>query len=714
MNQVKSHLPQLLATENIKVEHQDIPTAYFDLKNRVLGLPNWKDMSKDVYDLLVGHEVSHALYTPQVSLKELGAKLDPDNADAVGSFYNIVEDVRIEKKIKSKFKGLRKCMYRGYKELFEKDIFQLKDKSVEDLGFIDRINLHFKIGNLVDIPFFSDEELEFVKRIDRCDTFEDVERVVKDLYNFVQERGELNDFQQPPTFGPNDEFEIGDGDGDGEELSIKLGEEEGLGQSDGNGEDSQKDGENIISGGRLGSKPKVQGSSTQKSFDDSIQEQIERGWSNTKDYISIPSVDYNKHVVGWKKVHKSLTEHWKPTELEHHLQYFNKFRKEHMKTVNYLVKEFELKKNADQHARASISKTGVIDVNKLHGYKFNEDLFKRVTTIPGGKNHGLIMFVDFSGSMQGCMQDTIYQLIILTMFCDKVKIPFEVYSFTSTGFTYEDEIDRVEVEIQTAKDKDHYLGYFKLRQYFSSEMRSRELNTAYVNMIGVAENYKDWDCGYSLPDEDQLGSTPLNQCIMTAHKLIPIFQERFNIQKVTSVFLTDGESDHTNEYWKLNEDGDLRRNVYSVSYHGGNVMLHDPVTRIDYECNKRTDITDALIQSIRDRHGIEVIGFYIAESGHAIKGVVYRTTGFWNGSKEGKAIIKKVRQDKSYTIKGLEMGYSEFYIVGGSDGSLKIENEELSLDLEKSRRVRVNAFKKHMKSKTLNKVLLNNFVSIIA
>ena len=39
-----------------------------------------------------------------------------------------------------------------------------------------------------------------------------------------------------------------------------------------------------------------------------------------------------------------------------------------MKTVNYLVKEFELKKNADQHARASISKTGVIDVNKLHGY----------------------------------------------------------------------------------------------------------------------------------------------------------------------------------------------------------------------------------------------------------------------------------------------------------------------------------------------------------
>ena len=60
------------------------------------------------------------------------------------------------------------------------------------------------------------------------------------------------------------------------------------------------------------------------------------------------------------------------------------------------------------------------------------------------------------------------------------------------------------------------------------------------------------------------------------------------------------------------------------------------------------------------------------------------------------------------------MGYSEFYIVGGSDGSLKIENEELSLDLEKSRRVRVNAFKKHMKSKTLNKVLLNNFVSIIA
>ena len=61
---VKSTLARLLAAENISVEHKDTPTAYFDLKNRVLALPRWKEMSGALYDMLVGHEVAHALWTP--------------------------------------------------------------------------------------------------------------------------------------------------------------------------------------------------------------------------------------------------------------------------------------------------------------------------------------------------------------------------------------------------------------------------------------------------------------------------------------------------------------------------------------------------------------------------------------------------------------------------------------------------------------------------
>ena len=47
----KSQLAKLMATENLTVQHQNVPTASFDVKNRVLTLPNLKDgLSVNLYD----------------------------------------------------------------------------------------------------------------------------------------------------------------------------------------------------------------------------------------------------------------------------------------------------------------------------------------------------------------------------------------------------------------------------------------------------------------------------------------------------------------------------------------------------------------------------------------------------------------------------------------------------------------------------------------
>ena len=61
----KGYLAKLLATENISVEHRKVQTASFDVKNRRLTLPIWKKMDNNIIDLLIAHEVGHALYTPQ-------------------------------------------------------------------------------------------------------------------------------------------------------------------------------------------------------------------------------------------------------------------------------------------------------------------------------------------------------------------------------------------------------------------------------------------------------------------------------------------------------------------------------------------------------------------------------------------------------------------------------------------------------------------------
>ena len=64
LNASQSLLAKLLATENITVKQRPgAVTASFDIKNRVLEMPVWEGISKDLEDLLLGHETAHALDT---------------------------------------------------------------------------------------------------------------------------------------------------------------------------------------------------------------------------------------------------------------------------------------------------------------------------------------------------------------------------------------------------------------------------------------------------------------------------------------------------------------------------------------------------------------------------------------------------------------------------------------------------------------------------
>ena len=160
-NEIKGNLARLLATENLIVEHRaDISTASFDVNRRVLQLPKWDLASNTVYDMLVGHEVGHALFTPNEDPEEFGAPME---------FVNVIEDARIEKLIKRKYAGLPKIFNTAYRELSDEDFFGIGDENLEDLTLIDRINLHCKIGAYAMIPF-AEDEIVFVKRTQEAET----------------------------------------------------------------------------------------------------------------------------------------------------------------------------------------------------------------------------------------------------------------------------------------------------------------------------------------------------------------------------------------------------------------------------------------------------------------------------------------------------------------------------------------------------------------
>ena len=177
-NSNKDILAKLMATENITVLHKQVPTAYFDVKNRTLVCPMLKDdMSSEMYDLFMGHEVGHALNTPVEGWHQSVSELGP----VFKGYLNVIEDVRIEKEIKAKYPGLRRSFYKGYKELNNDNFFGLDGKDISKLNLIDKLNIHFKVGHFSRVDF-TDEEKAIVKRCEDLKTFEQVMALAKELF----------------------------------------------------------------------------------------------------------------------------------------------------------------------------------------------------------------------------------------------------------------------------------------------------------------------------------------------------------------------------------------------------------------------------------------------------------------------------------------------------------------------------------------------------
>jgi len=478
----KSLLAKLMAAENISVEHKKIPTAAFDVKNRVLYLPilKWKPGS-EVYDLFCAHEVGHALWTPEDGWHSSASK----KGKGYKSFLNVVEDARIEKKIKRKFAGARKSMIEGYKSLMNEDFFGLRKMGVDpnDLGLIDRINLYTKAGTSYGIEF-TDEEKVWVNRVERTESWEEVVKVCDELYDWCKENESETD-NSYGEFGEDDEWEEMDSEDseesertEWEETSDELDEimkgasgddseeneddSEEDGPSNSGGEDSadedgsgkSKEGESSDEENEKESSKKASSSGFEGGVGDAFgdregmsgprsitDEEFRKREEELADmdestqlplYLTFPKINTNALVIDFKKTLEELNEYYGTQDgaNEYGVNLLKKFKSTNDKMVSYMVKEFEMKKAADIHRRAYNSKKGTLDMNKIHAYKYSENLFQQITNLPEGKNHGMVMFIDWSGSMHNYMKETIEQLINLTMFCSKVQIPFEVYAFS--------------------------------------------------------------------------------------------------------------------------------------------------------------------------------------------------------------------------------------------------------------------------------------------
>ena len=672
-------LAKLLASENITVQHSNASTAYFDTDKRLLMLPMWKNMSKTLYHMLTLHEVGHALYTDPVAWK--AAILDTPK---IKNILNVLEDARIERLVKDKYPGSRYDFRVGYKQLFDQNFFGLADKKVSALSLGDRINVHYKLGDHIAVPF-SEVEQSIIAEIDALSTFNDVVILAKRLLDNASKDNKAQASDQGKQASPSGEGEEasqsdGEGDGDGEEAS-ESGEGEEAQQADGEGEEASQtgegkqasqagEGEEASSAGEGEEAQQAGGEEASQSdtngglgnFDittaDSLTSNIADKMVNTAptlatNYITLDTkIPLEEYIISYDRILANFAHPYVCDGVSG----YSSFTKKNEQMVTLLASEFERKKAADTYSRTQEAKTGSLNFAKLHAYKLTTDLFRRNAITPSGKSHGLVMFVDFSASMSDNMKGTLEQLMGLVMFCRRVNIPHTVYGFKNyAGEDYTERSDRLNLNRVGRGPMLTPSAGMCLIELFSHRMTK----TQFRDMTNILYDQFVSRVSWRQP-VFQMSHTPLNSTALLAKPILAAFKASTQVQSLSAVFLTDGEV-----------SGDY---VMSGSYN--NMIIQNPITKKNKKHVAGPSLTNTLIDMLRD-DGYNTISYRIG-SVRDLKYVMARNNS-WSYVSGVKPIdVTKVTSSlkRGYAMLDDFNGFNQYYFLKSDKRELELDDDE--------------------------------------
>jgi hypothetical protein len=717
----KNVFAKVLATENIIVRHDSsAETASFDLNTRVLTLPMWKNMSDSLYDMLIGHEVSHALFTPHMtptSFAALMAKISNNGDLALArNILNVVEDSRIERKIKEMYPGLRRDFYNGYKSILEMDLFGIQNKDVNDLPFIDRLNLFTKVGFImIDEIEFAPEELQFINETISIESFESVVDLSKRIYEFIR----IEQEQQEQEQQQDKKKTAGSGDGDGQQTqSGMVGDESSSNQNTPDQGTTTGDNGNQGTSNSSSNDPSSRGEKNetiQERLDRALQEMAQHNGSTTVMTIPTPILDkiitpYKDLISFWETGNRrEMAEnnyHNYFERLDAHVDYVIDSSK---RTVNTMVQQFERKKAAEQSRRARVSKTGVINVDRLHQYKFSDDIFNSRLTVRDHKNHGFVIFLDWSGSMSGILHDTVLQAIQICLFCRAAKIPFELYGFSTSNLNHyaKDGIYEYQFDSFTYTDTDFHLDDLGLLNFLSSKMNKHDFRKGLQILLQASTNsvplknraaMKIPRLGLSMPKGLTLGGTPLNAAIICANEIVNRFKHENKIEVTNSVFLTDGESDSIS---------------LCKSKVGGSIFIQDRKTGHSFPIeNFSSSVTEGLIRLHKIATGANTIRFHL-DTVRTINWGNYLL--FANCPADKMEKLQDCYNKENFCLAYNSLGFDELYMVR-SDVNVDFgtNDDKILEDKKKSFASLKNAFVKVNLNKITSRTLLTRFIELIS
>ena len=796
----KSQLAKLMATENLTVQHQKIRTAKFDPVNRVLYLPIWQDMSGDLYDLLCGHEVGHALYTPATGWHD--AVVDKSKGKNFKSFLNVVEDARIEKKVKRRYPGLNKSFRNAYQELMDRDFFGIKNRDINGMAFVERLNIFTKSQYTATYIKFSQDEQNLINKVLALETWDDVMRVTDEIYAYSKdEQFEMMEMQDFQSFGRSDdgddyeddyEYDYDSEETDSNQEPERSSEKPKDTKQSDEAQDEQPeetdeadDSENKNESGNQdvpeseeqpkevpdenGTKlnrfkdstesygdqfaPKCETDDTYRTNEDLLLDEKCKEYV----YINVPTIQTKNVYTPAKRVQELLSEYYDgriddkdpfyALKESYVKELVTEFKRKNERYVSLLAKEFEMRKAAKAFAKNKVSDSGDIDIGRLAGYKFDDNIFRKVMHIPKGKSHGLVLLLDYSGSMSDNMAGSIEQILVLTMFCRKVNIPFVVYSFTDNM-----DVRYIDMKLDRNTIKENDLSSFAnnvgeiclsnvhLREYLNSKMTNAEYNKCLRNMVLLKEGYSQGRyTKIGRPESESLANTPLIQSIFAIAPVMQEFKKINNLDMTSLIVVHDGDSDYTHSVNVQGEFYDRRsgQNIIGVAtkwfdQRYQNVVLVDRKNKFETKLEEKgASASDPLLRAtltwfkavtkskvfgffiVAGRNGYAraaIYNRYVDENGKSIQDLK-EETNHWVAQDKSKELVKKLREDK-FLVSNTK-GYNEFYMISGGN-DLQTDDEDFEFEGKVTAHRLKSAFMKFNKQKQVNRVLVSRFIQGIA
>lgn len=639
--EVTSLTARLMATENISVTFDYVETASFNLETREMVLPIYEGVSKELEETFIAHECSHALYSDWKSWESF---VGHDNLKR--QYANIIEDVRIEKLIKRRFPGLVRVMRKGYAEMHQKDFFGISGEDLSKLSLIDRLNLHFKSYGNIRVPF-SQSELKYVHEAESLETWEDVMKLVNALYTVEEEddtdttntdEHQQNDTSKEETTTETNETKENDstneeqngetGSEDFAHYSSELDEEE-VNEVENNNEEKESSTTVAKTRSRIGGDK----AKTVEAMEHNMSETTAA--DNYKNRRNIPAVHLRNEILDdlWNDfiipAHVFLSDELRITykNKNHFIESYKKLNKENIQIINNMLKEFDLQKSAAEHRRTYTSKTGNLNMNALYKHELTDDIFLSNEVTPEGKDHGVVMYVDFSGSMSGTnIGNSLMQIFNMVSFCTKAGIPYRVYGFTNSGRsalgTEEENTKYIQANYR-AEQLIHRTT--STRQFFTGNMESFRL----VEIVNSNLSKRDWMTAMGLIAEtawknigvshsnryhsffnNYAGGTPLNTALYIAPYIIANFQKQNRVDKTVFMMYTDGAA---GDRFRVYNNNGSQNIVYGSEVH----RFVDPLARTvwnsdDVYCRTGTyGLQNVLTDRIRKLTGATVMGFDI-------------------------------------------------------------------------------------------------------